>query len=277
MASRKALGKGLNALFEDRDSKSSSLRVADIPLDEIKTNKYQPRKVFKDAALKELADSIKEKGVIQPVLLQKLDTGYELIAGERRFRATKLLGLKTIPSIIKNIHKSEALELAIIENIQREDLNPIEEAKAYKLLMEEFQLSQEGVAKKVGRERSTIANTLRLLKLPDVIQKDLSEGKLTSGHARALLACDTKTAMLELRLQILHLGLNVRQVETRTRNKATGKTKPEPDIFVREIAERLKKRFSTKVLLKPNRKGGGVISIEYYSNEELDRILEIIG
>lgn len=276
MTSRKALGKGLSALFTNQDGKPT-IRVTDVPVTEIKTNRYQPREVFKDDALRELAASIKEKGVIQPILLQKLDDGYELIAGERRFRATKLLGLKTIPSIIKSIHKSEALELALIENIQREDLNPIEEAKAYKMLMEEFQLSQEGVAKKVGRERSTIANTLRLLNLPPVIQKDLSEGKLTSGHARALLGCDTKTAMLELRLQILNLGLNVRQVEGRTKSKRKIKAKTEPDIYIREIADKLKRSLSTKVEVKPNRKGGGIISIEYYNDEDLDRILEKIG
>ncbi len=276
MTSRKALGKGLNALFADQEGKPA-LRVAEIAVAEIRTNRYQPREVFKDDSLKELAASIKEKGVIQPVLLQKQDDGYELIAGERRLRATKLLGLKTIPSIIKNIHKSEALELAIIENIQREDLNPIEEAKAYKILMEDFTLSQEGVAKKVGRNRSTIANTLRLLQLPPVIQKDLSDGKLTSGHARALLACETKTAMLEMRLQILTLGLNVRQVEGRTKKQRKTKQRPEPDIFTSEIADKLKKSLSTKVEIKPNRKGGGVISIEYYSDEDLDRILEKIG
>jgi len=186
------------------------------------------------------------------------------------------LGLKTIPSIIKSIHKSEALELAIIENIQREDLNPIEEAKAYKFLIDDFKLSQEGVAKKVGRNRSTVANTLRLLQLPAVIQQDLSDGKLTSGHARALLACDTKTAMLEMRLQILNLGLNVRQVEGRTKRQGKAKTRPEQDIFTREIADKLKKSLSTKVEVKPNRKGGGIISIEYYSSEDLDRILEKI-
>ena len=276
MTSRKALGKGLSALFTNQEGKPT-IRVTDIPVTEIKTNRYQPREVFKDDSLKELAASIKEKGVIQPILLQKLEEGYELIAGERRLRATKLLGLKTVPSIIKSIHKSEALELAIIENIQREDLNPIEEAKAYKMLMEDFQLSQEGVAKKVGRERSTIANTLRLLKLPTVIQKDLSEGKLTSGHARALLACDTKTAMLELRLQILNLGLNVRQVEDRTKSKRKVKPKPEPDIYIRDIADKLKRSLSTKVEVKPNRKGGGTISIEYYTDEDLERILEKIG
>ncbi|MFQ5431870.1 MAG: ParB/RepB/Spo0J family partition protein [Nitrospinota bacterium] len=276
MTSRKALGKGLNALFADQEGKSA-LRVTDVPVGEIKTNRYQPREVFKNDALKELAASIKEKGVIQPVLLHKLDDGYELIAGERRLRATKYLGLKTIPSIIKSIQKSEALELAIIENIQREDLNPIEEAKAYRFLMDDFKLSQEGVAKKVGRDRSTIANSLRLLKLPDVIQNDLSNGRLTSGHARALLACETKTAMLEMRLQILNLGLNVRQVEGRTKRQSRAKTQPEPGIYTIEIADKLKKSLSTKVEVKQNRKGGGIITIEYYSSEDLDRILEKIG
>ena len=276
MATRKALGKGLMALIPDQGK--ASVRVIDVPIEEIVTNRYQPREIFNDESIKELADSIKEKGVIQPILLHKLESGYELIAGERRYRASKLLGLKTVPSIIKSIQKSEALELAIIENIQREDLNPMEEAKAYKHLIDDFLFTQDSVAKKVGRNRSTITNSLRLLKLPDPIQKDISSGRITAGHARALLACDSPTEMLEMRRQILSFGLNVRDVEKKTRKKTASKKKaPTADSFIREITDRLRKLLSTKVAVTQNRKGGGKITIEYYSNEELDRIIELIG
>lgn len=276
MATRKALGKGLMALIPDQGK--VSVRVIDVPLEEIVTNRYQPRENFNDESLKELADSIKEKGVIQPILLHKLESGYELIAGERRYRASKMIGLKTVPAIIKSIQKSEALELAIIENIQREDLNPMEEAKAYKHLIDDFHFTQESVAKKVGRSRSAITNSLRLLKLPDPIQKDISSGRITAGHARALLACDSPTQMLEMRRQILSFGLNVREVEKKTRKKISLRKKaPTSDSFIGEITDRLRKLLSTKVAVTQNRKGGGKITIEYYSNEELDRIIELIG
>ena len=276
MATRKALGKGLMALIPDQGK--VSVRVIDVPIQEIVTNRYQPRETFDDESLKELADSIKEKGVIQPILLHKLESGYELIAGERRYRASRLLGLKTVPAIIKSIQKSEALELAIIENIQREDLNPMEEAKAYKHLIDDFLFTQDSVAKKVGRSRSAITNALRLLKLPDPIQKDIIAGRITAGHARAILACETPTAMLEMRRQILSFGLNVRDVEKKTRKKtSSSKRPPTADSFIREITDRLRKLLSTKVAVTQNRKGGGKITIEYYSNEELDRIIELIG
>ena len=276
MNTRKALGKGLGALLPNKGK--ITLRVSEIPVKEIKANRYQPRKFFNDESIKELSASIKEKGVIQPVLVHKVERGYELIAGERRYRATRLLGLETIPAIVKNIQRSEALEIAIVENVQREDLNPIEEARAYKLLMDDFNLTQEGVAKKVGRERSTVANILRLLKLPPLIRKDIESGRLTMGHARALLACETETAMLEMRKQILDYGLNVREVEQRSKKKkSASKRTSEIPPYLRDISEQIQKRLATKVTIKPKRKKGGIISIEYYSDEDLDRIIETIS
>ncbi|MBI5638729.1 MAG: ParB/RepB/Spo0J family partition protein [Nitrospinae bacterium] len=275
MIHRKALGKGLSALLPDQ-GKMNAPRVSEIPLADIVANRYQPRLSFKDEALKELAASIKENGLIQPVIVHKVDNGYELIAGERRFRAAKMLGMAAIPAIIKSVQNAEALEMAIVENIQREELNPIEEAKAYKMLMDEFKLTQEMVAKKVGKQRPTVANTLRLLNLPRDIQADIETGRLTMGHARALLACDTEAAMMEMRTQILQLGLNVRDVESKTAKKrsAAAKTKIELDPNVRSFIDSLQKKLSTKVTLKPNRKGGGTLTFEYYNQDDLDRILE---
>lgn len=275
MAERKALGKGLSALIPDQSI--ISIRVTDIPISEIVSNRYQPRQVFKEDRIKELAASIKEKGVIQPILVQRLGIGYEMIVGERRLKACHLLGFSTIPAIVKNIKKEEALELALIENIQREDLNPMEEARAYKLLMEKFNLTQEQVGKKVGRERSSVANMLRMLKLPPAIQRDIEEGKLTSGHARAILACETESAMMMMRKQILDYGLNVRDVEARTKKKVIAKRRDRSyptDPVLRNVVDSLQRALSTKVTIKPNKKGGGQITIEYYSQEDLERIME---
>ncbi len=275
MIQRKALGKGLSAFLPDQ-GKMNAPRVSEIPLADIVANRYQPRLSFKDEALKELAASIKENGLIQPVIVHKVDNGYELIAGERRFRASKMLGMASIPAIIKSVQNAEALEMAIVENIQREELNPIEEAKAYRMLMDEFKLTQELVARKVGKQRPTVANTLRLLNLPAEIQADIEIGRLTMGHARALLSCETEAAMMEMRTQILQLGLNVRDTESKTTKKKTAaaKTKAELDPNVRAFIESLQKKLSTKVTLKPNKKGGGTLTFEYYTQDDLERLLE---
>ena len=275
MIHRKALGKGLSALLPDQ-AKLNAPRVSEIPVADIVANRYQPRLSFKDEALKELAASIRENGLIQPVIVHKVENGYELIAGERRFRAAKMLGMAAIPAIIKSVQNAEALEMAIVENIQREELNPIEEAKAYKMLMHEFKLTQELVAKKVGKQRPTVANMLRLLHLPAEIQADIETGRLTMGHARALLACETEAAMMEMRTQILQLGLNVRDTESKTSKKksAAAKIKAELEPNLRAFIDSLQKKLSTKVILKPNRKGGGTLTFEYYNPDDLDRLLE---
>jgi len=275
MATRKALGKGLSSLIPNQGQ--VSIRVTEVPIKDVVANKYQPRKNFGDEKLKDLTASIKEKGVIQPVLVQKSGLKYELIAGERRFRACKALGLDTIPAIIKNVLGKESLELALIENIQREELNPIEEANAYQLLISEFNITQEEVGKRVSRDRSTITNTIRLLKLPKEIQEDIVEGRLTMGHARAILACDTEASKLQMRKQIIEYGLNVREVEAKAKKKKATKTKrtaPAQSSVIRNAAETLKRTLSTKVSIAENKKGGGVITIEYYSGEDLERILE---
>ncbi len=276
MSTRRALGRGISALIPDQGK--VAVRVTEIPLKEIIANRYQPRKKFNDESIKGLAASIKENGIIQPILVHKVEKGYELIAGERRLRAAAFLKMQTIPSIIKTIQRFEALELALVENIQREDLNPIEEANAYRLLREEFKLTHDVIAKRVGKNRSSITNSLRLLGLPDVIKRDLIEGRLTMGHARALLSCETEIAMMDMRKQILDYGLNVRDVEkkAKSKKKKTGKVKPSSDTFIRGVEEKLKRKLSTKVSIKPNKKGGGVINIEYYTPEDLDRILESI-
>lgn len=271
---RKALGKGLSALLPDQGLHSP--RVNDIPIAAIAANRFQPRLSFHDEPLKELAASIKENGIIQPVIVQKMENGYELIAGERRVRAAKLAGLTTVPAIVKSVQKAEALELAIVENIQREELNPVEEAKAYKLLMDEFHLTQEQVARKVGKQRPTVGNTLRLLNLPREIQGDIESGRLTMGHARALLSCETEASMMEMRAQILHLGLNVRDVETKTRKKGGGKKQSAPDPHLRDVAEQLQKKLATKVSIRKNSRGRGAITIEFYSLEALENIMDIL-
>ncbi|MBI3580733.1 MAG: ParB/RepB/Spo0J family partition protein [Nitrospinae bacterium] len=276
MTTRKALGKGLGALLPDQGKMLP--RVMDVPLNQIVRNRYQPRLNFDAESIKELAASIKENGVIQPVLLHKVEEGYELIAGERRYRAAKLLGMSAVPAIVKSIQRVEALELAIIENIQREDLNPVEQAKAFKMLMDEFSLTQEQVAKKVGKERSTVANFLRLLKLPEEIQRDLESGRLTMGHARALLACPSEIAMMEMRSRIFSLGLNVRDAEAQTRKKIRSSREKTPkNPFIRDTEESLQKRLSTKVVISGDKKGRGVIAVSYYSPEDLERLLEIFG
>jgi ParB family chromosome partitioning protein len=275
MATRKALGKGISSLIPNQGQ--VSLRVTEIPVKDIIANKYQPRKNFGDAKLKELTASIKENGVIQPVLVQKSGMKYELIAGERRLRACRAIGIQTIPAIIKNVHGKESLELALIENIQREDLNPIEEANAYQLLISEFNITQEEVGKRVSRDRSSVTNMIRLLKLPEEIQNDIVDGRLTMGHARAILACDTKVSMMQMRKQILDYGLNVREVEAKAKKKKALKSKgrvPAQKIAIRSAVETLKRSLSTKVSISENKKGGGVIAIEYYSDEDLERILE---
>lgn len=275
MATRKALGKGISSLIPNQGQ--VSLRVTEIPVKDIVANRYQPRKNFGDAKLKELTASIKDNGVIQPVLVKKSGMKYELIAGERRLRACRAIGNQTIPAIIKNVHGKESLELALIENIQREDLNPIEEANAYQLLISEFNITQEEVGRRVSRDRSTIANTLRLLKLPEEIQNDIVDGRLTMGHARAILACDTEVSMMQMRKQILEFGLNVREVEAKAKKKKALKSKgraPAQRIAIRNAVETLKRSLSTKVSISENKKGGGVITIEYYSDEDLERILE---
>lgn len=278
---RPALGKGLSALIPERkiaDEHTGDL-VVNIPVEEITAGRFQPRTVFNEESLKELAESIREKGVIQPVILTKKRTGYELIAGERRWRAVKMLGFKDIPAIVRVVRDSDALEMAIIENIQRENLNPVEEALAYDRLMREFALTQESLSRKLGKNRSTVANTMRLLKLPDKIKDDISDGRLTMGHARALLALENEKDQLKLRDDIINAGMNVRQVETHAKarsGKNPRKAKPHEDVHTKKAAHMIERRLGAKTEIKPKSKGGA-IHIHYHDVDELNRIIELIG
>jgi ParB family chromosome partitioning protein len=274
---KRALGRGLEALIPLREEGFEK----EVPVKTISPNKYQPREQFNPEKLKELTASIKEKGIVQPILVRVKGRGYELIAGERRLRAARKLGLKKIPVVIKDVPDEEMLELSLIENIQREDLNPIEEARAYRRLIKEFGLTQSSLAKKVGKERPSIANTLRLLGLPGEIQLDVSRGTISSGHARALLGLG-KARQAEVNKRIKRRGLSVREAEElvsrlkRKRPPSTPKKRVRKDAQILALEEELMKTLGTKVRIT-QRRGKGKIEIEYYSPEDLERILELLG
>ena len=286
--SRKALGKGIEALipsFEDVITESAPGKTRDtvawLPVDQIEPNKDQPRRHFDEEKLDELAASIKEHGVIQPVVVRKKGAFYELIVGERRWRASRKIKLEKIPAIIREAAADESLQLAIIENIHREDLNPIEEARAYDRLTKEFGMSQETVAKKVGKDRASVANYMRLLRLSPAAQKDVITGRLSMGHARALLGLSSEKDILQLRKQIVDKGLSVRQVEALVRqiNKKpdlvnNGKI-AKSDIFIKDLERQVQDGLGTKVEIVPGKKGGKVV-IAYYNNEDLGRVCDLI-
>jgi ParB family chromosome partitioning protein len=278
---KKALGRGVQAIFQampgleaQRDENVIEVAIADIV-----PNPYQPRKNFDQEKLEELANSIQQYGVIQPIVIRRIAKGFELVAGERRWRAAQKCGLKVIPVVIRDYSDSEMMEIALIENLQRENLNPIEEAVSYRRLMEEFGLTQEEVAKKLGRSRSLIANTIRLLQLPEQIQAFVSRGTLSMGHAKALLALPTAELQHDAANRVIEEDLNVRDIEEIVRKATAKQSKTKKKINTREISlidaeERLKIFFGTQVKIKP----GNIksrIEIEYYSLEDLERILEI--
>ena len=282
---RKALGKGINALIPDFEMgvpEAEPSAASDLLVDEISPNRLQPRSYFDDKKLEELVNSIEEHGVLQPVVVQKADSGYELIVGERRWRASKKLGLKKIPAVIREVSDAQSLEIAIIENIHRHDLNPIEEAEAYARLANEFALTQEMVAKKVGKSRTAVANTLRLLKLSRNIKEDLISEKISMGHARALLGLENSKQMETLRKEIIKQDLTVRQTEGRVNKiKAGSVNKPGPptakkDIFIKDLEKDLARRLGTKVDISP-KKNGGKLVVTYYSDDDLDRIQGLMG
>jgi len=279
---KQALGKGLGALIPDlsalNDKERKALGIAEIELDKIVPNEYQPRKTFQDDAMKELAASIKEHGVIQPIIVHRIGSNYGLIAGERRWRASRLAGLKTIPALVKEATKRELIEQALIENIQREDLNPLEAAEAYKRLQDEFKLTQEDLAKRVGKERSTVTNFLRLLSLPKEVKHDLAAGNLSMGHAKALLSMERVRDQQQAALMIVKKGLSVREAEalaSHLKNPAKEK-KPKVSHELKAVEDKIRKSLGTKVSITGKAKGGRIV-IDYYSAEELDRILEKIG
>jgi ParB family chromosome partitioning protein len=279
---RKTLGKGLNALFPDIDlvmdegKKEENIFHCDI--DAIRPNPYQPRRSFDANKIEELAESIRSTGIIQPLIVRKSSPGYELIAGERRWKAAFKAGLKKVPVIIKDVSDDEVLKLSLIENLQRENLNPIEEADAYLRLIEEFNLSQESLAKIVGKDRSTITNTLRLLKLPEEIKKDVASGKISSGHARAILSLDTNNKRYKLYQEIIKRDLSVRKTEELVKKMRGEKPSPyqqEEDPQINSIKEKLQRILGTQVRII--RKGEkGKIEISFFSSKDFERILEII-
>lgn len=280
-AKRQALGRGLDALFSssgDRPVRGEG--VLQLPIDRIIPNPHQPRSSFDQVKLEELADSIRTHGLIQPLVVTETVEGFVLIAGERRWRASRLAGLEQVPVIVKESTPQDMLELALIENIQRADLNPMEEAHAYRQLMEEFGLTQEEVAERVGKARSTVANLVRLLTLPDSIQVAVNDGRLSGAHARALLPLPTAEMQVAAMNQVVKLGLSVRQTETLVAS-LLAESRPEPRPRKQlppeliEIQDRFESALGTRVNIEKSAKGGRVI-IHFYSDEDLDALFESI-
>jgi len=276
---RKALGKGISALIPEREPELKN-EIINVQTDQIKPNPFQPREDFDSQGIEELAQSIKEKGVIQPLLVRRKGDYYELIAGERRLRAAKSLNIKEIPIIIKDVEDRDSLELALIENIQRQGLNPIEEAHAFQYLIDKFQVTQEKISAALGKARVTITNTLRLLKLPKEIQDEIKKGRITFAHGRALLEIEDENQQRRLAQEIISKGLSVRELENliktlrpRGPKRKMGQSTREP--FIAVLEEELQHILSTKVRIS-KRKKRGHINIEFYSPEELDRIVNII-
>lgn len=277
-----ALGKGLGALLpEFGQAEPKTLLYCGI--EEIIPNRSQPRKHFDESKLQELAESIKEKGILEPLIVRRTDQGYELIVGERRWRAAQKAGLKEVPVIVKEVEGREVLEISLIENLQREDLNPIEAAEAFKHLIEEFNLSQEDLSKRIGKDRTTITNTLRLLKLPLEVRNQLLQNRITSGHARAILSLESKEKQKELCALIIKKGLSVREAESIAKRwaekpkKSIIPVKPRGDLEsqLSSLQDSMRKYLGTKVHITQKGKRGK-IEIEYYSHEDLERIVEAI-
>jgi ParB family transcriptional regulator, chromosome partitioning protein len=276
MTNRHGLGRGLGALLS-RPPESAGV-VSELPVDSITPNPQQPRKDFHDSTLQDLAASLRQSGVIQPVVVRRLGQGYQLIVGERRWRAAQLAGLSQIPAVVREATDAQTLELALVENLLREDLNPMEEAEAYQRLLLEFGWTQEELAQRVGRDRSTIANCLRLLKLPEGIQADLRSGQLTMGHARALLSLASAEEQLKLRDQILAHSWSVRATEEGVQHRRTKPTRRagrrSPEMMA--VEDSLRAALATRVRLVGTERAGR-IEIAYTSREELDRLIELIS
>lgn len=302
MGKQRGLGKGLNVYFpgetgeNSRENKAEPVTVEKIvekvvekPVEQkikislVEPNSGQPRKNFDEESIKELADSIRQYGILQPLLVRKKDSHYEIIAGERRWRAAKIAGLTEVPVIIREYDHQQSMEVALIENVQRADLNPIEEAQAYRKLIREFGLTQEEIASRVSKNRATITNTMRLLKLDERVQEMLADGRLTNGHARALLGLEDTEKQYQAALRIVRDNLSVRDVEKLVkamnkpeRKKAEKEKGPDVDLIYRQIEDRLKSIMGTKVIINRKDKNKGRIEIEYYSEEELERLIEMM-
>ncbi|EAE8347485.1 ParB/RepB/Spo0J family partition protein [Listeria sp. FSL L7-0091] len=274
----KGLGKGINALFNNVDTNEET--VQNIAIKEIKPNPYQPRKIFDTKAINELRDSIKIHGVLQPIILRNAEKGYEIVVGERRFRAAKEAKLKEIPAVVRDLTEEEMMELSVIENLQREDLSPLEEAESYQFLMKKLGLTQAKLAERVGKSRPYIANFVRLLTLPEEVQVMLRDGSLSAGHGRVLLGLKLKKNIIPTAKKAATQGLTVRQLEDVVNNlnenvsRETIKPARIP-LFIRESESQLRDKFGTAVSIK-RRDKKGKIEIEFLSDDDLDRILEIL-
>ncbi len=275
-----ALGKGLGALIPDLDIAQTTLSdyfYCDI--DVIRPNRFQPRSQFPEDEMQELSDSIKEQGILQPLLVREDDAGYELIAGERRLRAAKMAGLTQVPVVIKHVSDTKLLEISIVENIQRANFNPIEEADAYHRLITEFNLTQDQAANRVGKSRSAVANFLRLRQLPEQIKDSITDGTLSMGHARALLGVEATTHQIAAWRAVVSKGLSVRQTEDLIRRLKSEKKRPtvtkktSEDVYLSDLAADLSRHFGTKVVIR--RMGQrGKVEIEFYNNDDLDRLIQ---
>jgi ParB family transcriptional regulator, chromosome partitioning protein len=284
--SRNVLGRGLDALISGEtaaaaaDGRAAQSGVIELSVDMIAANPFQPRTRFDEASLRELADSIRATGIIQPLLVRRIGAGdYQLVAGERRLRAAQLTGLTKVPVIVKEFDDRAMMELALIENIQREDLNPIDEAKAYQALIEKIGLTHEQLSERVGKQRTTISNALRLLGLPPEVMDMVSRGTLSGGHARALLSLENRGDQLAAARYVSSKGFSVRRTESFVKRKqrtATSRPKVNKLAGLGEWETKLQQRFSTQVVIAPGRKGGKV-EFEFYSQEDLERLLEAWG
>ncbi|GGJ89667.1 stage 0 sporulation protein J [Lentibacillus kapialis] len=275
----KGLGKGINAFFPPELEEETDDIIQEIPVNECRPNPYQPRKTFHADAIEELKNSILEYGIVQPLIVRKSIKGYEIIVGERRFRAAKEADLKTIPAVVKDLSDDKMMEVALLENLQREDLTAIEEAYAYQNLMNELGITQDELSRRLGKSRSHIANIVRLLSLPEQVVAYINNGELSMGHGRALLGVKDKDKVIPLVNKIRHEKLNVRQVEqliTQMNEKPSKKKeKPKKDIFLQEYESVLRDRLGTAVSINRGKRKGK-IEIEFYSNEDLDRILDTL-
>ncbi len=272
---RKALGKGIRAIIPEETQAAMAAEARPIRIDEIRPNPFQPRAKAEEN-LDELVASIRTHGVLQPIMVRRRRDGYEVVMGERRLRASKLAGLEQVPAVIRTVDDLEMLEFALIENLQRQNLNPIDEAMGYKRLNEEFSQTHETIAERVGKDRSTVSNALRLLTLPFKVRDVLAAGQITAGHARALLMSQSRRVQVEVCERIVKEGLSVRQVEKlcgQQKPKEPAKPKPEKDIHLREVEERLTSYLGTKVIINPGKAGAGEIVVRYFSAQDLERVV----
>ena len=297
MAVKKGLGKGLGNLIPESDKEAQKTKVVEkvvekkvivkepaetiVKINEVEPNKNQPRRTFDEDALLELAESVKQHGVIQPLIVKKRDKYYEIIAGERRWRAAKMAGLKEIPVVIKDLSDQEIMEVALIENIQREDLNPIEEAQAYQRLIKEYNYKQDELAERVSKSRVAVTNSMRLLKLDERVQKMIIDDMISAGHARALLAITDSEKQYTIAMKVFDEKLSVRETEKLIKNldkqvKPKVNTTPENDFIYRDIENKLKESMGTKVIIHNKDNNKGKIEIEYYSQDDFERIVDIL-